>query len=56
MSAFQASFQALFANDGASNNKNADEDKDTNGAEDCDADDDDNDLHGFLTMVGSLKE
>ena len=56
MSAFQASFQALFANDEASDDENDDEDKDRNGAKDCDADVDDYDLHGFLTMVGSLKE
>jgi hypothetical protein len=56
MSAFQASFQALFANDEASDDENDDEDKDRNSAKDCDADVDDYDLHGFLTMVGSLKE
>ncbi len=55
-SAFQASFEALFANDEASDDENDDEDKDRNGAKDCDADVDDYDLHGFLTMVGSLKE
>ena len=46
----------IFANDQASDNENDDEDKDRNGAKDCDADVDDYDPHGFLTMVGSLKE
>ena len=54
--AFMSAFQATFANDEASDDENDDEDKDRNGAKDCDADVDDYDLHGFLTMVGSLTE
>jgi hypothetical protein len=53
LSAFQASFQALFANEEASNEDNDEEDKDSSRLDDCNVNDDDNDLHGFLSMVGS---
>ncbi len=57
LSAFQASFQALFAHDEEASNDGDDADnKDTTGADDFDVDDEDNDLRGFLTMVGSLKD
>jgi hypothetical protein len=54
--AFQALFQAFFANEEASNNDNDEEDKDSPRLDDCDANDDDNNLHGFLSMVGSSKD
>jgi hypothetical protein len=57
LSAFQASFQALFANEEASEDNNDEEDKDSPTLDDCDVDDDDNDdLHGFISMVGSLED
>ena len=57
LSAFQASFQALFAQDKeVSNDGDDDNDKGTTGADEFDVDDGDTDLHGFLTMVGSLKD
>jgi hypothetical protein len=56
MSAFQALFQALFANEEASNNNNDEEDEDSPRLDNCDVNDDSNDLHGFLSMVGSLKD
>jgi hypothetical protein len=48
LSAFQALFQALLANEKASNKDN-DED-------DCNVNNDDNNLHGFLSLLGSLKD
>ncbi len=56
LSAFQALFQALFANQEASNDNNDEEDKDFPRLDKCNVNDDDNDLHGFLSMVGSLKD
>jgi hypothetical protein len=56
LSAFQALFQALFANEEASNDDNEEEDKDSPRSDDCNVNDDDNDLHGSLSMVGSLKD
>jgi hypothetical protein len=56
LSAFQALFQALFANEEASNDDNDEEDKDSPRLDDCNVNDDNNDLHGFLSMVGSLKD
>jgi hypothetical protein len=56
LSAFQALFQALFANEEASDNDNDEEDKDSPILDNCNVDDDDNNLHGFLSMVGSLKD
>ncbi len=56
LSAFLALFQALFANEEASNDNNDEEDKDSPRSDDCDVNDDDNNLHGFLSMVGSLKD
>jgi hypothetical protein len=56
LSAFQALFQALFANEETSNDNNDEEDKDSPRLDNCDVNDDDNDLHGFLSMVGSLKD
>ena len=55
--AFQASFQTLFAHDEeVSNDGNDDDNKGTTGADDFDVKNEDTDLHGFLTMVGSLKD
>jgi hypothetical protein len=56
LSAFQALFQALFANEEVSNDDNDEEDKDSPRLDICNVNDDDNDLHGFLSMVGSLKD
>jgi hypothetical protein len=56
LSAFQALFQALFANEKASNDENDEEDKDSLRLDDCNVNDDSNNLHGFLCMVGSLKD
>jgi hypothetical protein len=56
LSAFQASFQALFANEEASNDNNDEEDKDSPRLDNCDVNDDNKDLHGFFSMVGSLKD
>jgi hypothetical protein len=56
LSAFQALFQALFANEEASNDDNEEEDKDSPRLNNCNVIDDDNNLHGFLCMVGSLKD
>jgi hypothetical protein len=56
LSAFQALFQALFASEEASNNNNDKEDKDSPRLVDCDVNEDNNNLHGFLSMVGSLKD
>ncbi len=53
--AFQALFQALFANEEASDNNNDEEDKDSPRLDNCDVIDDNNDLNGFLSMVRSLK-
>ncbi len=55
LSAFQALFQALFANEEASDDNNYEENKDSPRSNDC-VHDDDNDLHGFLSMVRSLKD
>jgi hypothetical protein len=56
LSAFQALLQALFANEEASNDNNDEEDKDSPRSDDCDVNDDNNNLHGFLSMVRSLKD
>ena len=51
LSAFQASFQALFAQDKEdSNNDNDEDDKGTTSADDCNVNDDHNNLCGFLTI------
>ncbi len=54
LSAFQAWFQALFAHEEASNKDNDEEDKDSPRSDDFDVNYDNNNLHGFLSMVGSL--
>jgi hypothetical protein len=56
LSAFQALIQALFANEEASNDDNDEEDKDSLRTDNCDVNDDNNDLHGFLSMVRALKD
>ncbi len=56
LSAFQALFQALFLNEEASKDDNDEEDKDSPRSDNCDFNDDDNNLHGFLSMDGSLKD
>jgi hypothetical protein len=56
LSAFQALFQALFANEEASNNNNYEEDKDSPRSDNCDVYDENNNLHGFVPMVRSLKD
>jgi hypothetical protein len=56
LSAFQASFQALFANEEASSDNNDEEDKDSLRLDDWDVNYDNNNLHGFPSMVGSLKD
>ncbi len=56
LSAFQALIQALLANKEASNGNNDEEDKDSPRLVDCNVNDDGNNLHGFLSMVGSLKD
>ena len=53
LSAFQTLFHALFANEEANVDDNDEENKDNTSADNCDVIDDDNDLHGFLTIVGS---
>jgi hypothetical protein len=54
LSASQALFQAIFANEEASKDDNDGEDKDSPRLVDCKVDDDNNNLNGFLSMVGSL--
>jgi hypothetical protein len=56
LSAFQALFQALFANEEARDKDNEEEDKESPRSVNCIVNDDNNDLHGFLSMVGSLKD
>jgi hypothetical protein len=56
LSAFQASFQALFANEEARDDDNYEEDKDSPSLDDSNVNNDDNNLHGFLSLVGSLKD
>jgi hypothetical protein len=56
LSAFQALFQAIFVNKEASNGDNDDEDKESPRLDDCNVNDDDSNLHGFLSMIGSLKD
>ncbi len=56
LSAFQALFQAFFASEEASNNNNDEEEKDSSRLDNCNVNDDDNNLHGFLSMVRSSKD
>jgi hypothetical protein len=56
LSAFQILFQALFTNEEASNDENDEEDKDSLSTDECNVNDDDKDLHGFLSMAGFLND
>jgi hypothetical protein len=53
---FKLRSKHFFANEEVSNDDNDGEDKDLPRSDDCNVNDDDNDLRGFLSMVGSLKD
>jgi hypothetical protein len=52
---FKLCSKHLFAYEEASNNNNDEEVNDSPSTDDCDVNNDNNDLHGFLSLVGSLQ-